>query len=247
VTVAEPYARLAGVYDEIVVDPCYDRWATHLHQRWASDEPAVRDVLDVCCGTGLMASQLVARGYRVVGVDASATMLDRARSLLGPKAVLLQRCLPELRVGGVFDAAISTFDGLNYLTPAELRATLVAVSRCLRSGGWLAFDVHTDAMMGFAASNPVVRGDSHGHQFAITSAVDLRARSCDTTIDVTRASDGDTFSERHTQYFFTDEQLRSALFAAGFGCVAVTDEYSDEPVDESTLRATWTARRVVGV
>jgi predicted TPR repeat methyltransferase len=246
VTAADPYSRLADVYDEIVVDPCYDRWATYLHERWKSDEPGVRAVLDVCCGTGLMASQLVARGYRVVGVDASATMLARARRVLGPKAVLLQRSLPDLGVEGVFDAAISTFDGLNYLTPAELRTTLVAIARCLRSGGWFVFDVHTDTMMGFTAANPIVRGDSHGHQFAIASAVDLRARTCATTIDVTRTNDGDRFTERHTQYFFTDAQLRSALSDAGFASVAVTDEYSDDPVDESTLRATWTARRVPG-
>jgi hypothetical protein len=29
---ADPYSRLAGVYDEIVVDGCHDRWAAHLHE-----------------------------------------------------------------------------------------------------------------------------------------------------------------------------------------------------------------------
>ena len=26
----EAYSRLAGVYDEIVIDPCHDRWASFL-------------------------------------------------------------------------------------------------------------------------------------------------------------------------------------------------------------------------
>ena len=182
--------------------------------------------MDVCCGTGLMASQLVARGYRVVGVDASATMLARARRLLGPKAVLLQRSLPDLGVEGVFDAAISTFDGLNYLTPAELRTTLVAIARCLRSGGWFVFDVHTDTMMGFTAANPIVRGDSHGHQFAIASAVDLRARTCATTIDVTRTNDGDRFTERHTPVLLHRRAGEVGAVRRGLRRVAVTDEYS---------------------
>ena len=245
VTAVEAYSRLAGIYDEIVVDlPSYDRWAAFLHELWHSDAAAVHAVLDVCCGTGLMAQELVARGYRVVGVDGSATMLSRARRLLGPKAVLIQQTLPDLNVDGIFDAAISTFDGLNYLTPAQLRATLVAISRQLRSGGWLVFDLHTDTMMDFTKSNPVVSGNSDGHQFAIVSAVDVRARTCDTRIDVTRTADGDTFTERHRQYFFTDQQVRTALVEAGFGRLTVTDEYSQEPADESTLRATWTARRV---
>jgi len=104
VTAVEAYSRLAGIYNEIVVDPCYDRWATFLHELWHSNDAGVHDVLDVCCGTGLMAQQLVARGYRVVGVDGSASMLSRARRLLGPGAVLIHQTLPDLKVDGMFDA-----------------------------------------------------------------------------------------------------------------------------------------------
>jgi predicted TPR repeat methyltransferase len=240
---ADPYARLAGVYDEIVVDPCHGRWAAFLHELWGADGAGVRTVLDICCGTGLMASELIALGYRVVGVDASAAMLARARRLLGPDVVLLRETLPDLTIDAVFDAAVSTFDGLNYLTLAELRETLVALEDRIRPGGWFVFDVHTDAMMEFTAANPVVEGEADGQRFAIASAVDVRARTCDSRIEVTRDSDGGAFTERHRQYFFTEGQINGALTAAGFEVLAVTNEYTHEPVDGSTLRATWTARR----
>ena len=241
----EAYSRLAGVYDEIVVDACHGRWADFLDELWQADGAAVRAVLDVCCGTGLMTQQLVTRGYRVVGMDSSTAMLVRARELLGPSTVLMRQTLPDLDVEGTFDAAVSTFDGLNYLTVSDLRASLAAISRRVRVGGWLVFDLHTDAMMDFTTSHPVVSGNSDGYQFIIGNAVDVDARSCDTTIDLTRTSDGDTFTEHHRQYFFTDEQVRSALGAAGFGQVTVTDEYSLEPATSSTLRATWIARRTL--
>ena len=241
----EPYSRLAGVYDEIVVDPCYARWAAYLHELWGADAAEVRTVLDVCCGTGLMAAELVALGYDVVGVDASAAMLARARSLLGPTARLLQQTLPDLTVEGVFDAAISNFDGLNYLSHADLTPSLAAVAGRLRPGGWLAFDLHTDAMMDFTVANPVVDGADHGHTFSIVSAVDVQTRTCDTRIEITRTADGDTFTEHHRQYFFTDAQVRIALTEAGFERIGTTDEYSSQPVDEATLRATWTARRTL--
>ena len=240
---ADPYARLAGVYDEIVVDPCYGRWAAFLHELWTADATGVRTVLDVCCGTGLMASELIALGYRVAGVDTSAAMLARARRLLGPDAVLVRETLPDLTIDAVFDAAVSTFDGLNYLTLTGLRATLVALADRLRPDGWLVFDVHTDAMMDFTMANPVVEGEADGQRFAITSVVDARARTCDSRIEVTRNSDGDAFTELHRQHFFTDGQIRDALGVAGFEVVAVTEEYAHEPVDGATLRATWTARR----
>jgi predicted TPR repeat methyltransferase len=109
----EAYSRLAGVYDEIVVDPCHGQWASFLDELWSADPEGVGSVLDLCCGTGLLAGELTARGYRVVGVDASEAMLALARERLGPKVVLSRMTLPDLVVGGGFDAAVCTFDGLN--------------------------------------------------------------------------------------------------------------------------------------
>ena len=85
----------------------------------------------------------------------------------------------ELTPEGPFDAAVSSFDGLNYLTPQDLRATLAAVARSLRAHGWLVFDLHTDAMMEFTATNPVVSGEADGQAFTIRSVVDIAARTCD--------------------------------------------------------------------
>jgi hypothetical protein len=108
-----------------------------------------------------------------------------------------QRILPDLNVAGVFDAAISTFDALNYLTPPNLRTTLEAVAACLRPGGWLAFDLHTDAMLDFTVANPVVTGMVGGNRYAISSLVDPLTRACDTRIEVTHAADGAAFAEEH--------------------------------------------------
>ncbi len=240
----EAYSQLAGVYDEIVIDPCHDRWASFLHELWSDDPEGVRSVLDLGCGTGLLAGELIARGYRVVGVDASDAMLALARGRLGPDVALSRMTLPDLAVEGVFDAAVCTFDGLNYLTPDELRLTMAAVSLRLRPAGWLIFDLHTDAMMDFTVCNPVVAGESAGNGFVISSVVDPSTRTCDTTIELTRTRSGAPFSERHRQYFHADADVDTALRDAGFAVTEVGEEYTHEPVDASTLRATWTARRV---
>jgi SAM-dependent methyltransferase len=241
---AEAYSRLAGVYDQLVIDPCHDRWASFLHDLWSADQDGVRSVLDLCCGTGLLAGELIARGYRVVGVDASDAMLALARERLGPYVELSPMTLPDLTGDGVFDAAVCTFDGLNYLTPDELRLTMATVALRLRPAGWLVFDLHTDAMMNFTVSNPVVAGESDGIGFVISSTVDPHARTCATTIELMRPRAGDSFSEQHRQYFHRDAEVRASLQGAGFAVTAVGEEYTHEPVDASTLRATWTARRL---
>jgi len=239
----EAYSRLAGVYDEIVVDSCHDDWAAFLHELWSADPEGVGSVLDLCCGTGLLAGALIPRGYRVVGVDASDPMLALARERLGPQVDLSRMTLPDLTVEGVFDAVVCTFDGFNYLTPDELRLTMAAVAVCLRPAGWLIFDLHTDAMMNFTIDNPTVAGESAGNDFVISSVVDPGSRTCDTRIELARPRDGDAFAEQHRQYFHADADVRAALQAAGFEVTAVEEEYTHEPADGSTLRATWTARR----
>jgi SAM-dependent methyltransferase len=244
VSEVEAYSRLAGVYDEVVVDPCFSVWADFLDGLWRGDEAGVHLVLDVCCGTGLLAAELVGRGYRVVGVDASEAMLARARRLLGPEAELARVVLPELPVAGGFDAAVSTFDGLNYLELPDFQLSMAAIARRLRPGGWLVFDLHTDAMLALAMSTPILAGEQDGTSFIIHNVVDLQSRTCDASIEVTQAAHGEPFTEHHRQYFHSPDEVGSALEDAGFGLISVTTEYTHVPVDANTLRATWTARRM---
>jgi SAM-dependent methyltransferase len=228
------------------VDPCHARWAAFLHEMWRSDAAGVRSVLDVCCGTGLMTAELVALGYRVSGVDASAEMLVRARRRLGPDVPLVHEALPAVTVAGPFDAVVSTLDGLNHLAPAELPPAFAALAERIRPGGWLVADLHTDAMMRFARDNAIVEGSSGGHRFTITSDVDVAGRTCETRIALRDPDGGGGFDEVHLQHFFRDDDVRAALADAGLTAVAVTDEYTWDPVDDATLRATWIARRAVG-
>lgn len=242
----EAYTRLAGVYDEIVVDPCHGAWASFLHELWSDDEHGVHDVLDICCGTGLLAVELAALGYQVVGLDSSEAMLARARRRLGSEVRLVRSKLPALAVTGEYDAAVCTFDGLNYLTSADLRSTFAALSLRIRPAGWLVFDVHTDAMMAFTVSRPVVHGEQGEHRFVISSVVDTRTRTCDTCIEIVPRAGGGAFSEHHRQHFHRAADMRSSLVETGFEVIAVRDGYSERPADASALSATWIARRASG-
>jgi predicted TPR repeat methyltransferase len=235
------YTQLAGVYDEVVVDPCHGALAEFLNEIFGAAEEKVASVLDVCCGTGLLAAELAARGYRVTGVDASEAMLARARRLLGPHATLIHATLPDLPVEPTFDAATCTLDGFTYLAPTALAPTAEAIAGVLRPAGWLVFDAHTDAMMALTSSRPVVSGEQDGHHFEILAEVDADGRLCDTRIDVTPDGAASPFSEHHRQYFHREAAIRSALVDSGFEVVAVRDGYSERPADESTLSATWIA------
>src|SRR4029434_8846005 len=108
-------------------------------------------------------------------------MLALARERLGPEVVLSRVTLPDLAVDGVFDAAVCTFDGLNYLAPDELRLTMASVALRLRPAGWFVFDLHTDVMMNFTIANPDVAGTSAGNEFVLHSILYSTAHTRHTT------------------------------------------------------------------
>lgn len=100
--------------------------------------PAVRGrrVLDLGCGVGDQAAELVARGATVVGVDAFPEVLEaaRARGLEGATFVAHDlRALPDL--GGPFDGIWSSF-AVAYFP--DLAPVLAGWARQLAPGGWMA-------------------------------------------------------------------------------------------------------------
>lgn len=95
------------------------------------------DVLDAGCGTGLCQSHLRPYARRLVGVDLSEKMLEKARRrggydelLKGELTAFLVSCTQA------YDLIVSA-DTLVYF--GDLTAVIEAAAGALRAGGWLAF------------------------------------------------------------------------------------------------------------
>jgi demethylmenaquinone methyltransferase/2-methoxy-6-polyprenyl-1,4-benzoquinol methylase len=128
------FDRIAPVYDAM------NRVMTAgLDQRWrrltagAAVRPGDR-VLDACCGTGDLAVADVRAGGRVVGLDFSEGMLERARRKTA-EVEWVRGDLLELPFGdGSFDAVTVGFGVRNV---ADLERALRELRRVLRPGGRL--------------------------------------------------------------------------------------------------------------
>jgi demethylmenaquinone methyltransferase/2-methoxy-6-polyprenyl-1,4-benzoquinol methylase len=92
-------------------------------------------VLDSCCGTGDLAVQAERRGGRVVGLDFSVKMLERAQRKSGAIEWVEGDALALPFEDGVFDAATVGFGVRNL---ADLEGGLRELARILRPGGKLA-------------------------------------------------------------------------------------------------------------
>jgi SAM-dependent methyltransferase len=98
-------------------------------------------VLELGCGAGALTRHLLAAGHRVIATDASAAMIELARSELGTDVDLRVLTLPDDPLPAA-DAIVSVGHVVSYLpdAPAIDRA-LTSMAGALRPGGILAIDI----------------------------------------------------------------------------------------------------------
>jgi ubiquinone/menaquinone biosynthesis C-methylase UbiE len=248
-----PYERLAGVYDRWTAQNDYAGWAQYLRQTFRELSPGAR-LLDVCCGTGRLTALLQQQGYHVTGVDRSEAMLAEAARALRPGTPLHRadlagspraEDLPPLFRGDNYDAAVCTFDSVNYFTgDGELRTLLGLVARTLRPGGLFVFDVNTRQKLEKVFADSHYGDDLGDFGYIWRNRYDSSTQTIRFLITLfTR--DGEHYrrgEEEHCQRWFTHEEITAAAQATGFSVRSVTDDYSDRPVTQETLRETWVLR-----
>lgn len=129
------FAPLGPTYDRVGAvlslgqDP---RWRRFLVSRL----PPVGHVLDVATGTGLVAAELLRRGYDVTAVDQSPGMLHVARRRFGDRVELVEASAEDLPFeDAAFDHLTVTYL-LRYV--ADPGATVAELARVIRPGGVLA-------------------------------------------------------------------------------------------------------------
>jgi demethylmenaquinone methyltransferase/2-methoxy-6-polyprenyl-1,4-benzoquinol methylase len=131
----ELFAPLGPTYDRVGAvlslgqDP---RWRRFLVSR----VPGPGRVLDVATGTGLVAEELLRRGFAVTGLDQSPEMLAQARRRLGDRVELVEGTATALPFAdAAFDHLTVTYL-LRYVDDPE--ATLRELARVVRPGGTIA-------------------------------------------------------------------------------------------------------------
>lgn len=132
----ELFAPLGPTYDRVGAVLSFGQdplWRRFLVSRLPPDRG---HVLDVATGTGLVAAELVRRGFRVTGADQSTEMLERARERFDGEVELVEASAEALPFADAsFDHLTVTYL-LRYV--ADPRATVAELARVVRHGGIVA-------------------------------------------------------------------------------------------------------------
>lgn len=143
------YNSIAGIYDKINEEIDYIGWADYFEkcfEKYLSQKPVL--LLDLACGTGSMTMELAKRGYDMIGVDGSESMLSIAYSKACSEnmhnILYINQDMRNFELYGTVGAVSCCLDSINYLTNIDdVSRTFACVHNYLDSRGLFFFDLNT--------------------------------------------------------------------------------------------------------
>lgn len=242
------YSEFASVYDRLMRDCDYSARAEYLLGLFRRYHCEPKLMLDLGCGTGSLAVEMLRRGIDVIGVDPSPEMLNAARSKAldnGYDLLCLCQSGSELDLYGTVDSAVCTMDSLNHITDyEELKDTFVRVSTFLEPDGLFLFDVNTvykhETVL---ADNTFVVED--GDVFCVWQ--NLTQMPLTTVMLNFFIRDGDRYERKYEEFeerAYSAEELESALRAAGLQIVKIFGDMTHEPPKNTCERWIFVVRKM---
>lgn len=223
--------RLASLYDEM----CAGREDTGFYVALAGRLGA-RRVADLGCGTGVLAGELAARGYDVVGVDPAGAMLDVARSRpCGDSVRWLLGDAAALPAGRTDLVVMNGHVAQVFLDEESWTATLRAIHCALRPGGHLAFELRNPAARAWEAWNPVasrvrLAGGDLGPVTAWTETETVSGEHVTFTWRYELERTGEVLESTSTLRFPPLPAVKQSLADAGFEVAEAWGDWDGSPI-----------------
>lgn len=252
----ESYQDFAYVYDEFMDETPYEEWCERicrLIEKYGVSKPE-RDaedlldseknlVVDLGCGTGTLTELLYQKGYDMIGVDNSESMLGIAmekRQESGDEILYLLQDMRELELYSTVGTVVSVCDSVNYiLEKEELTEVFGLVNNYLYPGGIFIFDFNTDYKYREIIGDTTIAENREDCSFIWENYYD--GESCLNEYDLTVfvQEEGDMFrrfTETHMQRGYTAEQMEQMICKAGMRLIEMLDADTGEAVTPETER-----------
>ena len=246
------YESFAAFYDELTTNVDYETRGAYLWQILQNEGKRSGLLLDLACGTGTLCEYFSARGYDVIGVDASEDMLAEAmEKKIEAQSDTLYLCqrMQDLDLFGTVDVVLCTLDSLNHITDKdELAAVFERIALFLNEDARVIFDVNT-----VYKHEEVLQNNTFVYDLDDIYCVWQNTLQPDHVVDITLdlfAYDEENDCYDRTQEIFserayTEEELRQMIEAAGMTVLARYAELSFDAPAPTTERVVYVLKNVV--
>ena len=246
----DTYMEFSRVYDMFMDNIPYDKWHEHILKLLLEQNIKDGIVADLGCGTGTMTELLAKSGYDMIGIDSSAEMLEKAmdkRYASGLDGILyLNQDMCDFELYGTVGAIISVCDCINYILDEEdVKHIFRLVQNYLDFGGVFIFDFTTEKKYLDIKDVTIAENREDGSFiWENTYYEDEKINEYELTLFL---PDGegkyDKYCEIHEQRAYTPKEIESYLKEAGLKVLKMSDDYSDDDINEDSKRIVVVAQK----
>lgn len=231
---------MASVYDALNDGIDISAWADFICDIFEKySDRKVRNICELACGTGSMATELAKRGFEVTASDISPEMLTEADQKSREAGADVRYVVADMRSFSLYrpaDAFLSLLDSMNYLTkPSDFSAALSSVYKNLESGGLFVFDINSKHKFEYTYGDNAYVIENEGVLCAWQNFYNPQSKICDFYLSIfTENSDGsyNRCDEHQREKMYTLRSVKKMLSGAGFSLCGVFSDYSFSEANE---------------
>lgn len=242
----DAYSKFSEVYDALMEDVPYEQIAKLVHNKIEKYNIKNNIILDLACGTGTLTKALTEKGYDLIGVDASADMLQKAQEK-NPGVLFLNQPMEEFELYGTVGTIVCSLDGINYLLDDEsLYETFRLCNNYLEPDGLLIFDINTEYKFKNVLSDNIFTFDNDEIFYTWENNYVEDEKFCDfyLTFFVKEGKQYTRFDEVHTERCYSDAEIVKALEINGFSVLEKLDDFTGNQATKTSERVMYVCKNV---
>lgn len=238
------YKEFSQIYDLMMADIEYKKWTSFIIDKIGDGR---KKILEAACGTGNITALLAEKNYKVTAFDLSGDMLVNAYEKVGrnPNVKLLNQNMVNFKIDERFNDAICCCDGINYLNREEVLLFFKNVGEHLTNKGKFIFDMSTEYKYKSLLRDTYVYDDEKIF-YVWENMLDEEMAKLNLEINFFVKNSYDKYTritEIQTQYIHDSDFIIKSLEKSGFEFISVYNDYNDELLNETSLRAVFYASK----
>lgn len=243
----EAYTDFAALYDSFMEETPYDEWCDYIVSVLRKEKIDDGLVCELGSGTGEMTRRLQSKGYDMIGIDNSDSMLNVAKAKEDENSNILYLCqdMREFELYGTVRAIVSVCDSVNYiLEEDELTQVFKLVNNYLDPKGLFIFDFNTKYKYECVIGDTTIAENRENESFIWENYYDPEEdiNEYDITFFVKEGELFRRFSETHLQRGYTVSTMKELIKKSGMEFVNAIDADTHGEVTSESERVYIIAR-----